>query len=85
MGGYQLIPVHTTAEISQMSRSEHKRYESWLRRAVRRQRHTLSRTRTRDPFASDYGKYTIYDDDEIPVARGLNLEEVAVWVNSPKR
>ncbi len=45
-----------------MSPVQYKTYENRLRRAAERQGYMLVKSRRRDPYATDYGKYVLVED-----------------------
>jgi hypothetical protein len=58
--------------------------EARVRRMLARQGYTLSRSRRRDPLASDYGHYTISKDGVVVfgAAIGRSLDDAAAWALS---
>lgn len=65
---------------------EDKIRENRLRRAAQRQGLTLTKSRRRDPRATDYGKYMLVDQDHNVVASGadfygLSLDDVDKALN----
>lgn len=56
---------------------EEKIKENRLRRAAKRQRLFLTKSRRRDPRAADFGTYTLTDENSVVVAGpGLSLDEI---------
>jgi hypothetical protein len=58
--------------------------ESRIRRMLARQGYTLSRSRRRDPRASDYGLYTI-SKDGAPVHEAPGLDDAEQWTQAEDR
>ncbi len=73
-------------DLSKMTDSEYKVLENRLRRAARRQGLHLEKSRTRDPRASDYGKYWLLDDRNIVVyghRHRATLDQIAKYLQEP--
>lgn len=52
-----------------------------IRRALGRQGYTLSRSRRRDPRATDYGCYTVFDGTRLRVYEATGLDGIEQWLN----
>jgi hypothetical protein len=62
-----------------------KAQENRLRRMAGRQGYTLTKSRSRDPRARDFGVYWLDDNDDntrASLASGITLEEVETWLTA---
>lgn len=74
------------ARLNDLAGTERKSLEQRARRMAKRQGLTLERSRRRDPYARDFGKYRLVDDRNVVVVGaeqapfGMDLQEVVNWL-----
>lgn len=64
-----------------MAQNPDKIRENRLRLAAQRQGLTLRKSRTRDPRALDYGRYTLTRDGHVDVYDSTDLDEIEAYLN----
>lgn len=68
-----------------MAYSYDKVRDNRLRRMAERQDLRLRRSPRRDPLATDYGLYTLYDLLGQPTAAGLTMDQVENYLTRPRQ